>query len=305
MAGCTTDVEVLGEYKETPVVYGLLDENDSVTSIRISRTFQVNGPASEGMQDAEAQRFRDIGVSLRNADGREVNLVYNTSVVKDPGPFSNQYANVYSAPAGFRVKAGETWKLRISRGDNPELCAGETRVIGGFGFMANYVPSPAADGNNILHFDPTTDTYAADVVIELRYRVSPKSDPSSYTDHTLRYPVVTGVFIDNPLQSPELSAMYVGRDLVQALRAAVLYDSLNTIRILGLDYVFTAGDRSVRDYISLFTPSSDFGQKSRQYSNLDHGLGLFASRHTRMFSNVPLSPSLNSTFHARIPELIP
>src|SRR5690242_20706024 len=43
--GCKNDLNVLAPYKDIPVVYGLLDQKDSVHYIRVNKAFEGSGDA--------------------------------------------------------------------------------------------------------------------------------------------------------------------------------------------------------------------------------------------------------------------
>lgn len=57
---CNEDIELIGEFKETAVVYGLLDQADTVHMIKITRTFIGPGDAYQIAQNPDSSYFKTL-----------------------------------------------------------------------------------------------------------------------------------------------------------------------------------------------------------------------------------------------------
>ena len=93
---CETDIDVNAEYKDIPVVYGLIDAQDSVHYIKITKAFLENGNALD--LAAAASNFNyaagDLEVIVEELDnGRKIQTHSLTRTVneiaKDPGVFDD------------------------------------------------------------------------------------------------------------------------------------------------------------------------------------------------------------------------
>ncbi len=100
-SACSTDLDVLGKYKETLVVYGLLDQSQRRQYIKINKAFLGEGNAFSYAQIKDSTQFtHSLLVKIkRMSDGAEFILTPDNSISKDPalnpnGPatISNFYA---------------------------------------------------------------------------------------------------------------------------------------------------------------------------------------------------------------------
>ena len=60
LAGCSTDFDTIAPWKETMVVYGLLNPNDSIQYIRISKAYLGEGNALMMAQQGDSIYYGDV-----------------------------------------------------------------------------------------------------------------------------------------------------------------------------------------------------------------------------------------------------
>src|SRR5437868_1291641 len=99
---CSTDFSVTAPYKETMVIYGLLNSSpvDTLQYIRISKAFLGEGNALIMAQQKDSINYGDVlDVKLQQIlNGhaiRTVSLRRDTTVEKDNGLFNNPYQVLY------------------------------------------------------------------------------------------------------------------------------------------------------------------------------------------------------------------
>jgi gliding motility-associated-like protein len=61
---CNTDVDLIGDYKVTPIVYGLLDQSDSIHYIKIQKTFLGQSNALDMAQVQDSSYFDDVYATI-------------------------------------------------------------------------------------------------------------------------------------------------------------------------------------------------------------------------------------------------
>ena len=54
---CSTDIDLYADYKEMPIIYGVLDANADTNYVKISRIFSVEGDAYQTAQNPDSSNF--------------------------------------------------------------------------------------------------------------------------------------------------------------------------------------------------------------------------------------------------------
>jgi hypothetical protein len=98
---CKTDFDLNEKWKETPVVFGLLDKGDSVHYVKISKAFLGEGNAitMAGIYDSLYYKPSDLVVYISEYKNdlllQSWNLYPDTTIFKDPGMFNNPKQNKF------------------------------------------------------------------------------------------------------------------------------------------------------------------------------------------------------------------
>ncbi len=109
ISACSTDLSVIGEYKETMVIYGLLDQSQPKQYIKINKAFLGEGSALAYAQIKDsAQYVNSLNVVLKRIkNGVELSsytLSPDNTISKAPGTFyaPDQQNAIYSltTPSG-------------------------------------------------------------------------------------------------------------------------------------------------------------------------------------------------------------
>src|SRR5256885_621227 len=98
---CKTDFDIIAPYKETTVVYGLLDPAANVQYIKINKAFLGEGNALVMAQQRDSTNYKpgSLDVKLQEIVFGQVvktlQLDTTTAIAKDAGIFSNPYQVLY------------------------------------------------------------------------------------------------------------------------------------------------------------------------------------------------------------------
>ena len=100
LASCSTDVDLFAEYKEIPVIYGLLDANADTNFVKITRAFYVQGDAYQSALNPDSSNYAgklDVRlVEYCNGDSlREIVLDTITLHNKQQGTFYHPDQKMY------------------------------------------------------------------------------------------------------------------------------------------------------------------------------------------------------------------
>lgn len=131
-AACEEEINLHGDAKSLPVVYCLLDVNDSVQYVRVSRSYLYPEEMGLVKPDADSMVIRDdFEIYIEYIEnGQMVDLyVFSevTDFVKDTGFFPAQGQRVYQSD--FKVKQGGRYALYLCFKDRPTILYGDIIAV--------------------------------------------------------------------------------------------------------------------------------------------------------------------------------
>jgi hypothetical protein len=135
LTSCNEDIEYDGDFKETAIVFGLLDQADSVHFIKITRAFGGGNNSLEVAQIADSSYFQNIDVVvdevISGAVTRSWTLQDSILTDKEPGVFYNPDQKVYyfKTTAANPLVANAKYKLRATVNNGEFIVYGETSLV--------------------------------------------------------------------------------------------------------------------------------------------------------------------------------
>jgi len=297
-SSCDNEVDINADWKETMVVYGLLDPNDTIQYIKVNKAFlNVNTSALIAAQNSDSLYLKDVEVNLiRLNTGEVIPLQKTNNLVKKPGIFADDVNYLYATkntiaenePYKVEVKSGltgniasaVTWTLRKARIEAP--FRSNTPI---FSLAANYIT---------ISYVPGTNAYAFDIKMNAQVEEYNAQDTSYIGTKNLTWNVITNYAISQPGFNQPMQTVIHQIDRLSFLQflANSLTSSEKIVRKLktvGIQYY--GGSQNLIDYISVNEPSIGIVQKQAEYSNIEGGYGLFGSRCKQEVNNVPLEPA--------------
>ena len=300
---CSTKVDLYAEYKDIPVIYGLLDVTQDTNYVKIVRAFSGSNEASinanevaliadscnyPGKLDAYICRYR-------NTYGYE--YVFEDSIKLDTLTIHNKEEGVFYAPTQkvyfaksdqsnwntgfFKPNVGSKryrYKLVVYK-DNDTVTA-ETGLVGGEDFRlvttsVTFVSTPN-DKTGKISFKSADNGEVYDLSFQFNYSekkqgvITDKYVKYSFGSHNLdEYEYDEGIYY----------TYYDQNLLFNLLASAIGTDTINVERYIG-DFTITlaAGGEELYNYIQVNAPSGGFSQTIPDYTNINGGYGVFSSR---------------------------
>lgn len=305
---CNEDIEVTASFTETAVIYGLLDQSESVHMIKITRAFIGPGNSLEISQIADSNYFQNLSATvterLSNGSTGRTWTLYDTIITsKDTdGVFYAPEQRVYAfrsgtidnsdAPTQQVLLDDATYDLRvvINAGEFDEFeVTGSTGIVSGI--------STTTDNPNYQFKFATNAVTTGEYVPAL---ISVSHGNSAVVNTSLVVDYVDYVGADSTLQSFNwtIGESEVGSGSNTNFSAAgqSFYELINSNcatgdpavtrrNLQGLTVKVVGGSTDLYNYILVNEPSSSIAQTKPTFTNLtatnEHPvLGLFASRYT-------------------------
>ncbi|MCE3280121.1 MAG: hypothetical protein K0S44_2312 [Bacteroidetes bacterium] len=312
-SACSTDLEVIGDWKETMVVYGLLDQSQPKQYIKINKAFLGEGNAFEFAQIKDSVQFvNSLNVTLKRIrNGAEIasyTLTPDNSIPKDPGVFysANQQNAIYSFNStGASALADDSqYKLVIRSNETGTEVSSQTPLVKDFGTLVKPNPSTTV-ASLIVTGATTTYTYPYNITFNsgLNASVYQVVIRFLYKDST-----TTGTFNDSidwnlsQKETPDLSGgdlmdfTIKGQDFMRYLGNTLKDYPTLKYRIPGKFKIIVIGaGEELNTFINVNRPSTGIIQEKPEYTNITNGLGIFSARTVMTKFEAPLSTITRDT----------
>ena len=292
LQSCNEEINLIGEFDETAVVYGILDQSDSVHMIKITRAFIGPGDALSIANNPDSSYFQNVDATIiekiNGVPARSWSLTDTTILNKDTiGIFYAPEQKVYCfyTPSNDPLLGNATYHLEIDINNGEFQVSGETEMVSGistntdgttysFKFYQNGDYKTTTIGVNV------GTSYRLNTKLEIHYDefIGLASTPNSFTWNLGEADVQPGsnkTFVANGNSFYDLfgTACSTGDP------------SIDKRNITGITMTAVGGAEDLYNYILVNQPSSSVAQTKPTYTNLvatnDHNvIGVFTSRLT-------------------------
>ncbi|MCR5660039.1 MAG: DUF4249 family protein [Bacteroidales bacterium] len=298
---CSTNVELYADYKDIPIVYGLIDATKDINYVRINRAFSSSNDhhinAHEvaliadscnypGKLDARIIEYRTGFGNQYVPTGRVFVLDTMTIHDKDTGVFYAPHQKVYYTNEPINVNTnGSRYKYRLVINKDNDSITAETGVVGGGDFRiitakADFAANPQPiNSTSRISFKTADNAVFYDIKMAFHYKEkrgdvwedkqvnwnfgSKSLDELNYDDQQKCYYVT-----------------YQDISLFTLLEDAIGND-LNVTRAFDLnpiEIMIAAGGDELYNYIQVNAMAGGLSQTVPDYTNVTGGYGVFSSR---------------------------
>ena len=302
-AGCKNSLNVLAPYKDIPVIYGLLDQNDSIHYIRVNKAFEGQGNAYTMAQQYDSVNYPvgTITVQLQEySGGNLVNtdiLDTTTAIPMDSGLFAYPHQVLYQTTA--KLNPNDQYTLLVKNEKTGTVVKGSTSLLPDVTFSAptGFMSTQVLPISFNIYYPTTKVQWGSNssaLLYQLTLRFYYTEIDTAGKDTTLKY--VDWVFASQEPPALETGDQmeddFTGSGFLQFLKGSIPSAAgTNIKRIPGdVEVLFTSGTSDFYTYIELSQPSLTVNQEKPFYSNLTNAVGIFSARHVQsVFKPLPAS----------------
>lgn len=311
---CDNELKVAADWKEVPVVFGLLDPSADYNFIRINRAFlNQEGDAISYAGVSDSIQFEELTVRIvEKKNGLETNTITLEKVngdtiglAKEPGVFASTPNILYRTD--YDIKATNlydtyVYDLIIVNEKSGHIYRSSTESVG-----AMYLETPRLNRDKptitisdqldrYIYFDFQEGFNAAmyDLVVRFRYKEYPISNPANVSYDSLDWIVFSGkeTYGRNGRNSQVVTILGVG--FYEFIQKRIPVNKDVKREAIDMDFSFYGGGEDIFTYIQVNKPSIGIVQKKPEFSNIENGIGVFSSVHVNRFKNILLSPEMKS-----------
>jgi hypothetical protein len=282
LSACKNDLQVNAPWKETAVVYGLLNPSDSFQYVRIERTYLNDGTSALRVASiGDSIYFDTLVVALLEFGNngnfiKAINMTLDQTLPKDSGLFVNVPNYIYKV--AYKINPTFTYQLNIKNAHTGKEYKSTTQIVTP-SFVKNqmkeFFVAPARTYK--LSVISGRNSYGYEAKVKFNY------SENDTVAHTLENKSFEWIFA--PLREINASS---GVDQLEAfITGGLMYDYiLQNIKakphvkrkMETCDVWITCAGEELMNYINLNKPSLGIVQKKPEYSNIENGLGIFSSR---------------------------
>lgn len=307
-SACSTDLEVIGNYKETMIVYGLLDQSQPKQYIKINKAFLGEGNAYTYAQIKDSVQFVNaLSVKIKRlSDGWEFPLSPDNSIPKDPGTFygpdqTNAIYSFVSTPS--MLPTSSEYQLIIKNNETGTEVTSKTSLISDANFISPnpYPPNASSPVNFLDQQNPGNSNYTFHVrwytgknakiyQLIVRFNYIDSTLAGNFQKHVdWHFPEQTTDKLDG---GGEMAVDFRGQDFLHFVGSSIVDDPAVLRRIPGnVDFLIISAGDELNTYMNVNKPSTGLIQEKPIYSNITNGLGIFSSR----FNKAPFSKPFKSS----------
>ncbi len=291
---CKEDVNLIGDFKETAVVYGILDQSESAHMIKITRAFIGPGNALDIAKIPDSSYFSSVDATITEFLG--TTKTGNSWKLNDTTINTKSQNGIFYAPTekmyffNAALNNDATYKLEIIlfKGTSKEFTVtGETKLVNGItsaqsqaGSTLDFFTNEGALSSTTLRVSNTGNSSVINASLQINI--------SEYTGNTItnnvEYLWNTGEA--ETATNSTYSSSILGKTFYEIIRDNVSKNSNITKRKLdSLTIVLTGGSEEFNNYINANKPSGALTQSKPNYTNLkvtegNNVIGLFSSKET-------------------------
>lgn len=295
LQSCNEKIDLIGDFEETAVVYGLLDQSDSVHMIKITRAFIGPGNSLEIAQDPDSSYFETVNATISEYDPsgallRTWNLNDTLIDNKDQnGIFyaPEQKVYVFYTSSSSPLVANATYKLNIDINNGEFEVTGETGLVSGLSTNTDNASYTFKFADNNQDYKSATIAAQTGNSFVLNCQMDIHFSEFIGTDSTIQTTTWTLGEYDVEQNSTQTFVGYGETFYQQIANKCATGDPLVDKRnFVGITVRLTGGAEDLYNYMLVNEPSSTLAQNKPTYTNLtasgEHRvIGIFSSRYTK------------------------
>jgi hypothetical protein len=301
-AGCSTKLNIDAPYKETMIIYGLLDQTDTVHYIKINKAYLGPGNALVMAQTYDSISYGNVlTVQLQQISNgtliKTINLTRDSTISKPVGIFSYPYQVLYKTKAPLDSSC--QYNLVVTNNSTHNVFKGSASLINTFSTQ-----EPSRSGSN-LNFGLTSpqnilwttaiNGAVYDLVLRFYYYEESRATHVivlKYLDWDFGNQIATA--------NPNMMVVIPGSTFFQYLESTLspldgsiyrfVSNTVNSTPPGNAELIFSIGSQDLSTYLIVSQPTNSITQVQPQYTDIVNGFGLFASRYQRILNNLHFDP---------------
>lgn len=297
LVACDNELNVVEDFKDIPVVYGILSPSDTAQYIRVERAFiDESTSAIELAQNIDSIYYANasVEIQLQNGDVYTLNRVDANleGYPREEGVFAQSPNYLYKiATKDIQLNPGETYQLMITRSESLPIVEASTNLVG-----SSQITTPSSSIGfayvqpTKVRWRPGVNAKVYNINLEFNYRERVISSSSGFENKTLIWPMTTNFDVTgDDIENFEIP----GIEFYSYLAGNLVADPDIERRFNDISLIMIGGGLEIQEINRL--NDANLGITSSQdipsYSNLSEGRGIFSSKYIENKTGLVLKSS--------------
>ena len=298
VVGCEVDFSPNAKWKETPVVYCVLDQDDDTSWVRVEKCFLGEGSIYQYGSVSDSINYPKDSILVQMLEYRNgalqqtISLQYTVRQRED-GEFPAIAQPIYYTDTPLDERC--MYKLEVHRTSDGSLLASTDSIpliikdpdmalftspgpYDRFKFMGNSSGGPSCT----LEWNQLANARRYQPFIRFYYK---ENGEMCHLD------LMCDVVNSGNLSS-RLGTSYPRQTFLNEIKSALQNDTATKYFVKSVDLYLTACDENLNVYINSVTSGTSIDQTTDVYTNIHGGVGIFGARRTHLFRTVDADSSL-------------
>lgn len=322
---CDNDLQIIADWKDVPVVYGILNAEDSVHYVKLNKAFLGQGDVMMMAQEFDSLHYagEDVGLrliemeesSVPNQDWtvrKQIELEPSDEFVKPEGIFSSPTQIIYKTAA--EISDDYYYTAEVYRKSNDTLIAFTENpiailapvkiirpntiapiIISATGYVPKVEWRSIAGGDmyelamrfNYIEFPIAGgDTLTKSIELEFPIKLANNIDGGDNMSYSIEFAQFLSFIASKIDEDPTVRRLAFGMQAAQVVSGFA-------ISLACLDFTLYAAGEDLSTYLILSQNSSSLVLDRPEYSNIENGIGILSSRTFDTVMGVKISNSTN------------
>ena len=304
---CTTDLDILDDWKETMVVYGLLDTTQAKQYVRIEKAFLGPDNALSMAQNYDSINYlQSLDVWIKESDNNGAlvmayQLSPDTLMNKADGIFAFPEQVVYSMPTtgSLPFNASHKYTIEVTNLSTGVTVNASTHLVGDFAIsrpsgITIDIRKVTQNSAVVVEWNGTANARIYQVAARFHYKERDLSNNITYK--TAPEWLIRTV---RTTESNATNLQHVDFDpngFYKYLSTVLTYNPQVSARESDyIEFVVYAGGEELDTYMEVNAPSTSLVQEKPIYTNINNGLGLFSARYQKATNPLSLTALTKDT----------
>lgn len=304
---CSTDLDIIDDWKETMVVYCLLDTTQPEQYVRIEKAFLGPDNALSMAQNYDSINYMnnlDVWLKEFNTNGSLVmayQLSPDTLMNKEEGIFAFPAQVVYSMPTAGTLPfvATHTYRIEVTNLTTGVTVNATTSLVTDFP-----ISRPSGTTIDIRKITPNSMVYVEwtgtenariyQVAARFHYR---ERDQNNVITNKVTPDWILRTVKPTPNNYTVLQSIdFEPNAFYKYLATVIPYDANVSARESDyIEFIVYAGGEELNTYMEVNAPSTSLVQEKPVYTNINDGLGLFSARYQKLSNHQTLTFATEDT----------
>lgn len=298
---CNNEVNIQAPYRDIPVVYSILNQNDSVHFLRLEKSFAGEMNAYDMAAVADSIYYPEARVIMerwRDGEYRETLYFSETdTIIRDSGIFANFPNRIFANTD--KLDGASEYRLFINIPGKEDTIVARTRLVDQIRLIKPPYTQPS------LNLSQYTGEIKVEWVSAPNARVYFLQVRFNYLEVFLNDTVPKALvwnianYVSEHAGGGERMSSDISHELFYRwLPTKLSIPEAGVKRIAhkqAFDFLFTVGGEELYTYMQIYNPNEGIHQEKPVYTNISGGIGLFSARfHQELRGKSLTFPSIDS-----------